>query len=112
MKTTNPPHLSGTDQTSLLTKMFVGAAIGLAIISFFVFNAEAPKPEWGSLWRVKPLLVTPLAGAACGFFLFAMEYIGARRGWRKSVIYGISLPVFVIGLWIGIILGLDGTMWN
>lgn len=111
---TSPNHhsLSRPNQAQLIKRLLWGAAIGLAIISFFVFNVHAPEPEWGSLWRVRPLLVTPLAGSACGFFLFAMEYIGTRRGWSKFVVYGIGLPVSVIGLWIGIVLGLDGTLWN
>jgi hypothetical protein len=31
---------------------------------------------------------------------------------RKSLVFLLSLAAFLVSLWIGIVLGLDGTMWN
>jgi hypothetical protein len=49
---------------SFLLPMGVGAGIALLVISFFVVGVEAPSSAWGTNWRIRPLLLTPLAGAA------------------------------------------------
>ena len=107
-------HLSFSRQErrKLIKNASLGAVIGLGFISFIIFSVDAPKPEWGSLWRIRPILVTSLAGAAGGAFFFFMNDFTARRGWNKAVVYVISFFVFIVGLWIGAILGLDGTLWN
>ncbi|RYD58018.1 MAG: potassium transporter KefB [Sphingobacteriales bacterium] len=92
--------------------MLIGAAIGLAIISIFVFGVDNPDPEWGTYWRIKPLLLTPAAGAACGFFYHLMDSMHYRAGWNRMLTIGLSLLVCAVGLWIGVVLGLNGTMWD
>lgn len=98
-------------QPDLLGKrMLIGAGIGLLIISLFVFGVNDPDPTWGKFWRVRPLIVVPFAGAMgglCNYFIF-------RRlvGVNKIIPAILSAIVFLFGLWIGIILGLDGTLWD
>lgn len=92
--------------------MLLGAGIGLVAILFFLVGAEA-KPEWGKLWMIRPLIIVPLAGAVGGLFFQLMEhYLGYRGGWRKAAAIVISVLVFIIGLWMGIVLGLEGTLWD
>ena len=50
-------------QSSLIKRMLIGAAIGLAVISLFIFPAKGGNPEWGRFWMIKPLLVTPFSGS-------------------------------------------------
>ena len=100
------------DKSALTKYMIFGAIVGLAVISLFVFGADNPKPEWGSYWRVRPLIITPLSGAAGGAVLYFMNNFWAQRGWAKAVTFAASIVIAVIGLWIGIVLGLDGTMWD
>ncbi len=101
-----------SNQTASFGKPIVmGAAIGLIVISFFVFGVDAPNPAWGKLWRIKPLLITPVAGAMGGVFYYFMDHLSSR-GLHKTVAVVLSLVVFVIALWLGIVLGLNGTMWN
>ena len=88
-----------------------GAAIGLLVISFFVFGVDAPHLEWGKFWMIRPLLITPLAGATGGAFYSFMNY-QRSRGFNKILAILLSLVVFIIGLWLGVVLGLDGTMWD
>jgi hypothetical protein len=90
----------------------IGAAIGLVLISFFVFGVDHPGPEWGEYWRIRPLIVTPLAGAAGGLFYWFMDYQSSKRGMNRTIAVVLSLIVFVVGLWMGIVLGLAGTMWH
>ncbi|MEJ8757109.1 potassium transporter KefB [Pontibacter sp. H259] len=92
--------------------MFIGAAIGFAIISFFVFGTGEPNPEWPKYWMIKPLLMVPAAGAMGGLFYFNMDHLRVEGGWRTVLANFLSLVVFLVVLWLGIVLGLNGTMWD
>ncbi|PSR55533.1 potassium transporter KefB [Adhaeribacter arboris] len=96
---------------SFVKPIIVGAGIALLVISFFVFGVDEPHPEWGKFWIVRPLLITPLAGAIGGAFYAFLNY-QSSRGFNKIGAILLSLVVYFIGLWLGIVLGLDGTMWN
>ena len=104
---TSPIH-----PNSLIIKMAVGAAIGLSIISFFVFSVNQPNPEWGEYWRVRPLIVVPFAGAMGGLCNYFLMHFHQRFGINKAVAVIISILAALFGLWIGIVLGLDGTLWD
>lgn len=91
--------------------MLIGGAVGLMVISFFVFGVDEPKPEWGKLWIIRPLLITPMAGAMGGAFYYFMDYL-SYKGLNKTVAVVLSLIVFMVALWLGVVLGLAGTMWN
>jgi hypothetical protein len=92
--------------------MLIGAAIGLILISMFVFGVDNPKSEWGRLWMVRPLIITPLAGAMGGLFFYFMNYLSSKGSFNKTLAILLSFVVFIIGLWMGVVLGLAGTMWN
>ncbi|WP_026236468.1 hypothetical protein [Pontibacter roseus] len=93
-------------------RMLVGAGIGLVLISFFLLGAGEPEPEWSRYWMVKPLLVVPLAGAMGGLFYHLMDYLRYEGGWRRVLANVLSLLVLFLVLWLGIVLGLHGTMWD
>lgn len=89
----------------------VGAGIALVVISFFVFGVDAPHPEWGKFWMIRPLIITPLAGALGGAFYAFMSHLSSR-GFNRTLAIILSIVVYLIGLWLGVVLGLDGTMWD
>jgi hypothetical protein len=95
----------------LAKPVIIGAIIGLLAISFFVFGVDHPNPDWGQYWQIRPLIITPLAGAMGGLFYAFMDY-QSSRGFNRTLAILLSMVVFVIGLWLGIVLGLAGTMWN
>ena len=97
--------------TTLFKAMFTGAAIGLIVILFFVIGGQ-PKPEWGKFWMIRPLIITPIAAAMGGAFFYFINHLLHKPGWRKVLVIFIGVIGFVIALWLGIVLGLDGTMWN
>ena len=97
---------------SLSIRMLVGAGIGLAVISLFVFGINNPNPEWGKFWMMRPLIVVPLAGAMGGLCNYFLIHFHNRFGINKAVAVIVSGFVFIIGLWLGIVLGLDGTLWD
>jgi hypothetical protein len=98
-------------RNGLAIPILIDAAMGFMLISFFVFNVDHPKPEWGKLLQVKPLITTPLAGALCGaFWHFIMGM--SKHGLNKIVAIMISIFVSLVGMWLGIVFGLNGTLWN
>ena len=101
-----------TNQVSLVKRMVLGAAIGLLLISLFLLSAGKPNPEWGRLWMIRPLIIVPLAGAMgglCNYFIF---HFRSLVGVNKVIAGLLSAVVFIVGLWLGTVLGLDGTFWN
>lgn len=96
---------------SLGKRMAIGGTIALIVIATFIFPVT-PKPEWSEFWRIRPLIITPLAGitgGACNYFI--VKWFSENR-WNKAFAYSLSGIVFLIGLWMGIVLGLNGTLWN
>lgn len=57
------------------------------------------------------MIVTPLAGAMGGAFYAFMEY-QSSRGFNRTVAILLSIVVYFVGLWLGTVLGLAGTMWD
>jgi hypothetical protein len=97
---------------SVIKRMLIGAFIGFAIISFFVFSVKNPNPNWGSLWMIRPLIVTPLFGAVGMLFFYSPILFQIQVSWKKIITLIFSALAFIFCLWVGIILGLDGTLWN
>lgn len=104
--TTQPRH-----SLSLVKPMLVGAFIAFLVISFFVFGVDRTNPAWGKFWMIRPLIITPLAGAMGGAFYAFMNY-HAARGFNRTLAILLSIVVYLVGLWLGTVLGLAGTMWN
>ncbi len=99
-------------RTVLLKTAAGGWITGLCLISLFVFTVKYPDPQWGSYWQIRPLLMTPLIagmGAVFACFLFKR---GSESGLPKILFTVLAMGSFLVSLWIGIILGLDGTLWD
>jgi hypothetical protein len=92
--------------------ILTGAAIALILISLFLFSVDHPKPEWGKLWMLQPLVIVPLAGTIGGLFYFFMSYLSSTQGLNRTVAIVLSFIVYLIALWLGAVLGLNGTLWN
>ena len=97
---------------SLIKRIIMGAAIGLLLISLFLLSAGEPDPAWGKLWILRPLIIVPLAGAIGGLCNYFIMLFHNHFGVNRIIATILSVTVFIIGLWLGIVLGLDGTMWN
>jgi len=97
---------------SIIKRMLTGAVIGLAIISVLVFSVDEPNPEWGKFWMIRPLIITPIV-AAFGFLSFFLkDFVRPQNDLMRLVVILLSIIAFIIALWMGTILGLDGTLWN
>jgi len=104
--------IAQVNQAALIKRMVVGAGIGLLLISLFLISAGEPNPEWGKLWRIKPLIIVPLAGAMGGLCNYFIVRFHNLAGMNKTIAIILSVIVFIIGLWLGTVLGLDGTYWD
>ena len=96
---------------SFIKPSLIGAGIAFLAISFFVFGVDEPNPEWHMFWQLRPLIITPLAGAAGGAFFGFMNY-QSNRGFNRILAVSLSIVGFIIALWMGIVLGLATTMWD
>jgi hypothetical protein len=99
-------------RASMSKRMLQGALIALILIAVFLLSAGAPDPAWPKLWMLRPLIIVPLAGAGGGVFYYFMDHLRHRGGWKMVAANIISLLAYLIALWMGTVLGLDGTMWN
>ncbi|WP_300565543.1 potassium transporter KefB [Flavobacterium sp.] len=97
---------------SILKRMLLGAGIGLVVISIFIFPVKSPNPDWGKFWMVKPLIITPLAVAFGSLVFFSSEFVSNQSTAIKIVVKIGSVIAFIISIWLGIVLGLNGTLWN
>ena len=97
---------------SLNKRMVQGAIIGLVLISAFLISAGKGRPEWGNWWMIRPLIIVPFEGAVGGAIYYYMDQVRSKGGWNRVVADLISIIIFLIGMWMGSILGLSGTYWN
>ncbi|RYU97102.1 potassium transporter KefB [Emticicia agri] len=96
----------------LIRRVLIGTAIGLAVILFFVLRVNPNHPDWGQYWLVQPLIVTPLAGAAAGVCNHFLDFLRVQGSTQKIIANILAVLIYLVGLWMGIVLGLHGTMWN
>lgn len=97
---------------SFIKPVLIGTGIGLFLISVFLMGVDDANPEWGKLWMIKPLIMVPFAGAVGGAVFHFLIELGSRGILNKTVAFLLGLIVFIFGLWLGSVLGLDGTLWN
>ncbi len=110
--TTGNNTSAGQQIPSLAKPLLVGGGIGLILISIFLSGVHDPNPAWGKLWMIRPLVIVPLAGAMGGLFYYFMRHLSATGSLNKSGAIVLSIVVYIIGLWLGTVLGLDGTLWD
>ena len=107
-------HITSNQQggPSLVKPVLIGGGIGLILISLFLSGVHDPNPAWGKLWMIRPLVIVPVAGAMGGLFYYFMRHLSAGGSLNKTLALILSLFVYVVGLWLGTVLGLDGTLWD
>lgn len=105
--TPKPIHL-----TPLIKRMLIGATIALIPIGMLLLSVDEAKPEWERFWMMKPLIMVPIAGAIGGLFFHLMDRMRYCRGWKKIVANIISVIMYIIIVWLGTVLGLNGTLWD
>ncbi len=97
---------------SLLKHALIGALIAFALMAFFISGVDEPHPDWPTYWMLRPLLVVSVAGAIGGAFFSLMKPLRQKPDWSGFAAYFVCFLVYVIGLWMGSVVGLDGTLWD
>jgi hypothetical protein len=110
MTSNNNPAAS--QQVSLAKPVLIGGALALVLISVFFSGVHDPAPAWGKLWMIRPLVIVPLAGAMGGLFYYFMKLLSVNGGLNKIMAIVLGVIVYLVGLWLGTVLGLDGTLWD
>jgi zinc transporter ZupT len=96
----------------LVIRMLIGTVIALAVILTFVLGVNEPNPAWHSTWWLRPIIITPLAGAGGGFFFHFIYELGKNGTLKKLLFTVIGVIGYVVALWLGTVLGLAGTLWD
>ena len=96
----------------LFQRMFIGALIGFGFISLFVFSVKEPDPSWGPYWQIRPLIIATLAGAVGMLSFYLQDIIKPKGEMSATFLIAGEIVLFGIAIWLGIVLGLDGTMWD
>ncbi|BCY29398.1 potassium transporter KefB [Flavobacterium okayamense] len=98
--------------STLIKFAITGAVIALILISLLIFSVNTPKPEWGQHWYIRPLIVTQFVTSIGGIALYLLNLKDFKSKILNLILLICSILIFVFFLWIGTILGLDGTLWN
>lgn len=96
---------------ALGTRMPYGAGIALLFIGIFLFGAQS-NPEWSEYWMLRPFIIIPLAGAFGGAVFHFMAIPRSKGGLVRALAILFSFIGYVVSVWLGIVLGLDGTLWD
>lgn len=106
-------QLKQAQQNALLIKRgIVGGGIALLLITIFLLGVKNPNPAWPRFWMVRPLIIVPVAGIAGGLFYHFMYQLGRQRMLARTAAVIIGLAGYMVAIWLGTVLGLDGTLWN
>lgn len=100
------------NRKSLLTRTLIGGGVGLIVISLFLSGTGETNPEWGKFWMLRPLIIVPIATAFGSLSFYSIDFVGSQGILKKVLAFTFSIILFIISLWLGIVLGLDGTLWN
>lgn len=99
--------------SKIFSRALAGAIPAFILIALFLFMPfRIGDNDWSKFWMVRPLLIVPLAGALGGLFYHFMDTCRKCNGWNRILVLLISVVIYIIGVWLGIIAGLDGTLWN
>ncbi|HRG20840.1 MAG TPA: hypothetical protein PLQ57_07405 [Saprospiraceae bacterium] len=96
----------------LYRRVAIGATIAFVWTAYFLIKGGAFDPKWPHFWYIRPLILVPLAGAVGGVFYHLMEGFRIKGGWIKVGINLLCVIVYIMGVWIGTVLGLDGVWWD
>ncbi|WP_130734599.1 hypothetical protein [Flavobacterium sp. J27] len=89
-----------------------GAIVALIIILLLIFSVPNPNPTWGKVWFVRPLVVTPFITSIGGALFYLINTKKTAFKFINLMLFLFSVFILLFFLWIGTILGLDGTLWN
>jgi hypothetical protein len=109
MKQSNYLSLKKIEPAALIKHISIGAGIALVLIAIFLSGVGEPDPKWPKLWMLKPLFIVPLTGAIGGLGFYMLISLLPTNKVMTTIL---GLVGYIIVIWMGFILGLNGTMWD
>ena len=107
----NDRSKKSSSKTLWVQKSVIGGIVGFVAIAIFLFPIDNPELAWGKFWMAKPVLIVTLAGMVGGTF-YHLITAALSIGWKKILGIVLGSLIYIFGLWIGTVLGLNGTLWN
>lgn len=98
--------------STITQRALAGAIPAFIVIALFLMMPYTVDKDWSKYWMLRPLFIVPLAGAMGGLFYHFMDTCRKCNGWNRLLTISISVLVYIVGVWLGIIVGLDGTLWD
>lgn len=105
-------HLQKINTSTLVKCIVAGAAFNLVLIGIFLSGVDDPDPAWGKYWMVRPLIIVPFGGAVGGTIFYLLNFYSRQLGFHRALATVLGVIIFIIGLWLSTVIGLDGTLWN
>lgn len=96
----------------LYRRLIIGSTIAFIWTAIFLYTGGAFDPQWPKFWYFRPLILVPAAGAIGGLFYHFFESYRQRSKWWQVGINIFCVLVYIAGVWIATILGLDGVWWD
>jgi hypothetical protein len=96
----------------MIKRILVGAGVGSIVVAFFLVSAGGGNPEWGNFWMIRPIIVLIFAGSMAGLCNYIIMFNHRRFNVPKILAIILSGLVSLVGIWMGIVLGFNGTLWN
>lgn len=112
MKTQHIFRAELLNPSKITRRALAGAIPAFIVIGLFLMMPYSIDKDWSKYWMLRPLFIVPLAGAMGGLFYHFMDTCRKCNGWNHLFTISISVVVYIVGVWLGIVLGLDGTLWN
>lgn len=109
---TTTPFLHPYFTRRLPKRMLIGAGFGFVLITLFVMGVNEPAPDWPKYWKVRPIVVVTIAGAMGAAFADFLHLLRRQGGYWKLIGIVLSILGFIVILWLGSVLGLNGTLWD
>lgn len=93
-------------------RMMIGCFSYFMVALFFITSVDIPNPIWPACWYVKPLIVLPINGLLCGLVTYIISKV--IKGSNTLNFFSMLLQTlsFIVMLWLSIVLGFHGTLWN
>lgn len=96
----------------IINSFALGFAIAFLLVFGLIVTVNNPNPVWGKNWFVKPLILTPTVAAFGGFAFYYLSSISFRNQWISIAKTIVSILAYIFFLWIGTVIGFNGTLWN
>jgi len=94
-------------------RMFWGVIPAFLIVMAFLWSVSGKDdPAWGNYWMIRPIVIMCFAGAVGGAVYAFLDGLRMQLHWNRTLIIILCFIIYLFGLWMGMVLGFNGTYWH